>query len=390
VKRERSAVGGVFAYRARGRVRWGVDHRDATGAKRRKVGFATKHDAVAWLQDHTVEPDGPRAERRRLGKSIATYVAERTRDGRHARSYAYLELWAEALGDRELHTLHADELEELLDRWTEERHLSPASRNRLLAQLSGFFSWALKRRLLRRHPTKDVLVYRQERNARTRWLRREEIDRIAKAAPAWLADIVHVATATGMRLGEIVSLTKASYETDDHGRAWLVTRRTKNGDPLFWPLEGWLLDDVKRRVKRARFPGELLYPGPGRPKKGGGRHPGGTARTSIRRALPAAVRAAGLTWGRWRRLEDGTREEIPDGVTFHTFRHSMASAALGAGLPQATIQQLGNWRDPKMVRRYAHLADEAFRSAAGQVVELARPKRRRQTGSRRKAARREA
>ena len=80
---------------------------------------------------------------------------------------------------------------------------------------------------------------------------------------------------------------------------------------------------------------------------------------SIRRAFPEAVESAGLKYGR----------KHPDGVTFHTYRHSMASLALNAGVPKSTVQRMGNWKSAAMVNRYAHLADETLRNAARKLDE---------------------
>ena len=107
---------------------------------------------------------------------------------------------------------------------------------------------------------------------------------------------------------------------------------------------------MEKRVAETRFPGEYLFPGTR----------GGNARTSVKRKLPVAIRAAGLRYGR----------KHPDGVTFHTFRHSMASLAINHGVPESTVQRMGNWKSRIMVQRYAHLADEELRKAAATLADL--------------------
>jgi integrase len=76
--------------------------------------------------------------------------------------------------------------------------------------------------------------------------------------------------------------------------------------------------------------------------------------------LPDVIRAAGLRYGR----------KYKDGVTFHVFRHSMASLALNHGVPESTVQRMGNWKSRVMVQRYAHLADEELRKAAATIAFL--------------------
>src|SRR5262249_20915048 len=94
---------------------------------------------------------------------------------------------------------------------------------------------------------------------------------------------------------------------------------------------------------------------------------GGNTETSIKRWLPVVCRVAKLPYGR----------KIADGLTFHTFRHSMASLALNAGVPEVVVQRMGNWKDRRMLARYAHLADETMREAAGTLSEIVAGKARR-------------
>jgi integrase len=112
--------------------------------------------------------------------------------------------------------------------------------------------------------------------------------------------------------------------------------------------EGWAKDHVESRVKASSFPGDYLFPGPG----------GLCARTAIKRELPGIVPDAKLKYGR----------KDADGITFHSFRHSMASIALNAGVPMSTVQLMGNWKRPNMVARYAHLADSTLRAASAKVA----------------------
>ena len=104
---------------------------------------------------------------------------------------------------------------------------------------------------------------------------------------------------------------------------FLVIDRDKNGERVYFPVEGDLAPLVERRAEASEFPASYLFPGP---------H-GGNAQSSIRRWLPRIVRAAGLCWGKYMtgpdgkvsRDEDGNKILSPHGITFHTFRHSMAN-----------------------------------------------------------------
>ena len=48
----------------------------------------------------------------------------------------------------------------------------------------------------------------------------------------------------------------------------------------------------------------------------------------------------------------------------------MASIALNAGVGEATVQRMGNWKSRSTTRRYAHVQDESLRHAAGKVASL--------------------
>ena len=58
-----------------------------------------------------------------------------------------------------------------------------------------------------------------------------------------------------------------------------------------------------------------------------------------------------------RSLQDGRDCERSDGngITFHTLRHAMTSTALNAGIPESLVQELGNWKSARMMRRSGHL-----------------------------------
>ncbi|MBI4032575.1 site-specific integrase [Candidatus Berkelbacteria bacterium] len=294
-------------------------------------------------------------------EAVASYLEHRLASGKSDRSYHHLRVpakkgdhagfWEKEFGDHPIGSLSTEQLEDALRKQARRRSWSTATCNRALAQLSGLFTYARRRRWVNEHPVERGRIPRApEDNARTRWLRLHEIEAILERCPAWLAVIVRFAVSTGMRLGEVCSLTRAGYQVDQLGRAYVISERTKNGDRLFWPLEGWPRKYVEERVATSRFPGDYLFPGP----------EGGKASASIQRWLPDAIRAAGLNYGR----------KHPDGVTFHTFRHSMASLALNHGVPESTVQRMGNWKTRAMVQRYAHLADEELRSAAAKLADL--------------------
>lgn len=106
---------------------------------------------------------------------------------------------------------------------------------------------------------------------------------------------------------------------------------------------------VNRRLEEAHFLASYLFPGP----------TGGSAYHHIDTTLKKAVEAAELPFG-----------GNSSGVSFHTFRHTMTSLALNAGVPEPVVQRMGNWKDRRTVSRYAHLSDEVLRGGAAALDAL--------------------
>jgi len=377
-RRKRTTTDGIFAYKNTRGERWGVDYLDPdTKKERRKVGFREKQEARRWKAEKEEEKPRKNAS---IGFNVALdrYLEYRLAQGHTMDSYYHLSVqakdgvhpgfWAVAFGKEPLESITSEQIEAHLEEAVRDRGWSPATRNRALAQLSGLLSYAYGRRWIDSHPTERGRVPRlPEKNASTRWLRMEEVAAIVAASPPWLALIIKFAVSSGMRLGEITSLTCASYREGEEGRDYLVTEPTKNRERHVWPLEGWPREYVLQRLRNAKFPGDYLFPAPR----------GGNAYAAVQRELPAAVEEAGLVYGRKKQ----------NGVTFHTCRHSFASLALNNGIPESVVQRMGNWRTASMVMRYAHLADESFREAAAKLANLV--ERRQGNGSRRRTNRRQ-
>ncbi len=286
-----------------------------------------------------------------LGEAITRYLDFSEATGRKVRSsYPYLgRFWLPALGDGPLDEITTEQIEDALNAGHRAHGWSPATRNTVLNQLSGLFTFSVRRRWVAEHPVRLRIPRLPTDNARIRWLRPAEVRKVLELCPLWLRDIVTFAVKTGMRLGEVTELRVGDCQVDAHGRAYVSTGVTKNGSRLVWPLEGKLRLVVEERVYNAASPEDRLFPGPA----------GGCARESIDRCFKAAVIAAGFEWGRTR-----------TGITFHTLRHSMASIAINSGVRAEVVQRMGNWKTPEMVARYAHLADETLRDAAARLDEL--------------------
>jgi len=218
------------------------------------------------------------------------------------------------------------------------RHRSPATVNRYMAALSGFFSWALKSDHLDVHPMKGIEPL-AEGSARLRCLsdeERESLIRVCRETGGLrLQTLVVLALSTGARRGELLrlrwsDLDSANRQVVIHGTGRLKTRTLPLPAPAFELLAR--LSKVRRIDRNEVFAepdGRVRFP-----------------RAAWRAALETAA--------------------IRD-CRFHDLRHSAASylAQSGASLPEIA-EILGN-RTLEGVRRYSHLTVNHTPAALGRM-----------------------
>jgi len=181
-----------------------------------------------------------------------------------------------------------------------------------------------------------------------RYLSREEWDRLAASAPAWLLPVLVVSVTCGLRLGEVVTLQWSDVDLESANLH--TATRTKTGVRVVkLPAEAV---EVFRAL--CRFGGErtghvFRQPDTGRPNAG---KPWAyrSARIRLCKSVSKAMKAAGI-----------------EGATHHTLRHTCASWMVANGAPlQVVKEQLGH-ASYEMTLRYAHL-DKTARDKAATAI----------------------
>ena len=207
--------------------------------------------------------------------------------------------------------------------------LAPATLNRYAASLAAVITWAIKKRIAPKgyvHPVRSI-ERRPEHNEKTRFLSAEECRRLLDAAKAssWprLYVLVLMALTTGARKGELVGLTWSDVDLE---RAEATVARTKNGDARVLPLVPAVVAEL------ARF-------------KAGNSTP-----------VFRSPRSADRIFGFEPRFHEALRVAGIKGVTFHTLRHSAASALARNGATLLEIADVLGHRQLQMTKRYSHLA----------------------------------
>lgn len=240
--------------------------------------------------------------------------------------------WIRHFRNRPLGQITRSEMED----WRRKRLATcrPATINRDLARLRNMFNRAVEWDLLEESPLQG-LKFLRENNARTRYLKLEECDRLAKACTSVLTHAaVTLALHTGMRLGEILNLRWCDI---DWSSGLLLIPDSKNGEPRHIPMDRAvreLLNDLDRRpgvdwvLTNAR--GEQLR--------------------DIRGGFRNALRRAGLT-----------------DLRFHDLRHTFASQWVQNGGDLYILKDILGHKSITITQRYAHLSPAYKRDAVNRM-----------------------
>jgi len=205
--------------------------------------------------------------------------------------------------------------------------------NRELTCLKSIFNRCIEwRKFEGQNPVKSVKLNREPKN-RVRFLSPEEEGRLLATASEPLRTIILTGIYAGLRI-QAEALTLRWENVDLVGRLVTVEAAyAKNGESRTIPLNSVLWEALNRLKQDSKSEFVFLS------QKG-------KSFRSIRTAFTTACRNANL------------RDVSP-----HVLRHTFASRLAMAGVDLRTIQELGGWKEIKMIERYAHLSP-AHKSAA--------------------------
>jgi integrase len=219
---------------------------------------------------------------------------------------------------------------------------SPETSNHYLRNVHQFILWCVRRGYLDADPLRDakVIEVHSRRTFERRALTVEEIRRLLDATlthrqPLCPLDgpdraaLYATAIYTGLRVGELASLTKASFQLG--GTVPLISvhgRSTKNKKPRHQPIP----PEIAERLRPW-----LAEKTPVRPVWAGYRWRTGKAAAMLRRDLEAA----------------GIPADTPEGrVDFHSLRTTYGTLLALAGVPIQHAQRLMDHSDPSLTARH--------------------------------------
>ncbi len=208
----------------------------------------------------------------------------------------------------------------------ESRPNKPATINRHIAAVKHMFTKAVEWDMVEEEVLKKVRKVRMlpENNRRLRYLSKEECQALVGLCSGQLRAMVITALNTGMRRGEIFSLT---WDQLDLKHGFVLLERTKNGERREIPING-ALRQALAMVPRRLDGGHVFI-----------NQESGLPYCTFNKAFLRACKKAGIT-----------------NFRFHDLRHTFASHLVMAGVDITTVKELLGHKTLAMTLRYAHLA----------------------------------
>jgi integrase len=181
-----------------------------------------------------------------------------------------------------------------------------------------------------------ALNMRREPFRRVRWITEVEAARLLTALPPHLSDMAEFALATGLRASNVRELVWSQVDLSRR-IAWLYADQVKNNPDLTLPLNTTAIAVIRRRIGSHDT---HVFSYRGKP-----------LRNINADAWQRACTKAGISDFRW-----------------HDLRHTWASWHVQNGTSLQELMELGGWKSYRMVLRYAHLAGDHLRNAAGNIT----------------------
>jgi len=264
-------------------------------------------------------------------EAVLRYLNETTHKRDHEGDKARLRWLHPHLEGLALTEVTRDRMDEIM---AAKAHRRPGTINRYLATVRAIlrkacreWGWidACPAHNLRREPAKRV-----------RWITEAEAASLLATLPPHLADMAELTLATGLRARNVRGLVWSQVDLSRR-IAWLYADQVKNNTDLTVPLNSMAIAVIRRRF--------------------------GSHDTHVFSYRGKPLR--NINADAWQRA--CTRAEIAD-FRWHDLRHTWASWHVQNGTSLQELMELGGWKSYRMVLRYAHLAGDHRRSAAGNIT----------------------
>jgi integrase len=186
-------------------------------------------------------------------------------------------------------------------------------------------------------------LLKKNANARDMIFSREQYEKLLANLPAHQVPIVATAYWTGMRKGEILSLTWNKVFMKDR-EIRLEIEDTKDDERGVIPIPDPLFDILSNIPRALHNPHVFLFKG--------------IQLVSINEGFKAGMRRAGIPYGR----------NVKGGLTFHDLRHTFATDMRKSGVPEKLIMKITGHSTREMFDRYNTITSDEKDQASVQLV----------------------
>jgi len=219
------------------------------------------------------------------------------------------------------------------------QHVKDMTVNRELITIKAMFNKAVEWGYSDKSPAEQIKLFKIRKDERSRFLSKEETDKLLESCTEGLHPFVYTALNTGLRSSELVYLRWTDVDLDRrkitvHSRDdW----QTKSGKSRNIDINDNLLMFLKKyKHERSEY---VFCTKDGRPLV-----------NNLNRRFKNAAKRAGL-----------------EKISIHTLRHTFASHLVMAGVPLATVSNLLGHSDIKTTMIYAHLSPEHLKNAVNKL-----------------------
>ena len=239
--------------------------------------------------------------------------------------------------------------------------VAEATRRKRYTHVRAFLKWAVKSGLVDANPLEGVRQPKEGQRV-PEFLTPSQLERLLAAIEAdyeiklrekralpgqilWLADVIRIAVATGMRLGELIAMR---WSWIDIETGFITIRnhgdfRTKSGSERSIPMAGDAFEALQRlSAARADDLDGLVLTGVGE---------GRLNPNLVSRRFKYYVRLA----------------KLPEHIRFHSLRHTCASWLVQRGVSLPIVQAILGHSTMRVTQRYAHLAPDVMKAAMQQA-----------------------
>lgn len=224
-----------------------------------------------------------------------------------------------------------------------DKDISPATVNREVATLSGLFRVLVESQRLEVNPVRHIKSLSTKADQREVYLSKALVMEVIDHAPGWFRSVILSAYYTGMRLGELRTLTRDKVKL---GRRmiYLSPDDTKEGQEKRVPIHRDLGPILEQAMKVRRLDSNRLFLIAGRD---GLREP---SEDSFKKPWARAYKAL----------------ELPKPwPTFHDLRHTWKTNARRSGMDSEIRESiLGHWfKEKSVTERYGRISDQELVNA---------------------------